>query len=121
MPAGLNGWPSSTTHSDSADTMSRSSSPPPDSASSAGSKEPDVTILDSRRPQFKREAADRLAKPQPQRPPQQPLAQPDRDPMSRLEALFDSPPVRQLLPAPSTCSLSSQTYFYLMPPHPIST
>src|SRR5216683_251643 len=48
--------------------MSRSSSPPPDSASCAGSKEPDVTILDSRRPRFERDAADRLAKPQPHRP-----------------------------------------------------
>src|SRR5258707_8213143 len=115
MPAGLNRWPSSTTHSDSADTMSRSSSPPPDSASSAGSKEPDVTILDSRRPQFKREAADRLAKPQPQRPPQQPLAQPDRDPMARLEALFDSASVRLLLPADTSGVLAAEGVIDGMP------
>src|SRR5258708_22201879 len=115
MPAGLNGWPSSTTHTDSADTMSRSSSPPPDSASPAGSKEPDVPILDSRRPQFKREAADRLAKPQPQRPPQQPLAQPDRDPMARLEALFDSASVRLLLPADTSGVLAAEGVIAGMP------
>src|SRR5216683_7671889 len=88
--------------------MSRSSSPPPDSASCAGSKEPDVTILDSRRPRFERDAADRLAKPQPQRPLQQPLAQPDRDPMARLEALFDSASVRLLLPADTSGVLASE-------------
>src|SRR5258707_1450089 len=115
MPAGLNRWPSSTTHSDSADTMSRSSSPPPDSASSAGSKEPDVTILDSRRPQFKREAADRLAKPQPQRPPQQPLAQPDRDPMARLEALCDSGSSRVLPPADTSGVLAAEGVIDGMP------
>jgi len=74
-----------------------------------------VTILDSRRPQFKREAADRLAKPQPQRPPQQPLAQPDRDPMARLEALFDSASVRLLLPADTSGVLAAEGVIDGMP------
>src|SRR5216683_345019 len=95
--------------------MSRSSSPPPDSASCAGSKEPDVTILDSRRPRFERDAADRLAKPQPQRPLQQPLAQPDRDPMARLEALFDSASVRLLLPADTSGVLAAEGVIDGMP------
>src|SRR5216683_1110610 len=95
--------------------MSRSSSPPPDSASCAGSKEPDVTILDSRLHQFERDAADRPAKPQPQRPPQQPLAQPDRDPMARLEALFDSVSVRLLLPADTSGVLAAEGVIDGMP------
>ena len=74
-----------------------------------------MTILDSRRPQFKREAADRLAKPQPQRPPQQPLAQPDRDPMARLEALFDSASVRLLLPADTSGVLAAEGVIDGMP------
>ena len=74
-----------------------------------------MTILDSRRPQFKREAADRLAKPQPQRPLQQPLAQPDRDPMARLEALFDSASVRLLLPADTSGVLAAEGVIDGMP------
>src|SRR6266851_2838781 len=95
--------------------MSRSSSPPPESASSAGSKEPDVTILDSRLHQFERDAADRPAKPQPQRPPQHPLVQPDRDPMARLEALFDSASVRLLLPADTSGVLAAEGVIDVMP------
>ena len=74
-----------------------------------------MTILDSRRPPFEREAADRLAKPQLQRPPQQPLAQPDRDPMSRLEALFDSASVRLLLPADTSGVLAAEGVIDGMP------
>jgi acetyl-CoA/propionyl-CoA carboxylase carboxyl transferase subunit len=74
-----------------------------------------VTILDSRRLQFEREAADRPAKPQPQRPPQQPLAQPDRDPMARLEALFDSASVRLLLPADTSGVLAAEGVIDGMP------
>jgi acetyl-CoA/propionyl-CoA carboxylase carboxyl transferase subunit len=95
--------------------MSRLSSPPPDSASSAASKEPDVTILDSRLPQFERDAADRPAKPQPQRSPQQPLLQPDRDPMARLEALFDTASVRLLLPADTSGVLAAEGVIDGMP------
>ena len=74
-----------------------------------------MTILDSRRPRFERDAADRLAKPQPQRPLQQPLAQPDRDPMARLEALFDSASVRLLLPADTSGVLAAEGVIDGMP------
>jgi len=74
-----------------------------------------VTILDSRLHQFERDAADRPAKPQPQRPPQQPLAQPDRDPMARLEALFDSASVRLLLPADTSGVLAAEGVIDGMP------
>jgi acetyl-CoA/propionyl-CoA carboxylase carboxyl transferase subunit len=91
--------------------MSRSSSPQPDAASSAGSKEPDVTILDSRLPQLKQEAAGRPAKPQ----PPQPLAEGDRDPMARLEALFDTGSVRLLLPADTSGVLAAEGVIRGMP------
>jgi acetyl-CoA/propionyl-CoA carboxylase carboxyl transferase subunit len=83
--------------------MSRSSSPPPDPASSAGSKEPDVTILDSRLPEVGHAAADGPAKPQPEPP-----AGPGRDPMARLEALFDTGSVRLLLPADTSGVLAAE-------------
>src|SRR5215467_4016818 len=87
--------------------MSRSFSPQPDESSPTGSKEPDVTILDSRLPQLEQpQRAGHEQGPaqsaQPARTAPQatatPQAQPERDPMARLEALFDAGSVRLLLP-----------------------
>jgi acetyl-CoA/propionyl-CoA carboxylase carboxyl transferase subunit len=91
--------------------MSQSSSPPPDPASTDGSKEPDVTILDSRPPQLEHAAADGPAK----RQPQQPLAEASRDPMARLEALFDTGSVRLLLPADTSGVLAAEGLIDGMP------
>jgi acetyl-CoA/propionyl-CoA carboxylase carboxyl transferase subunit len=86
--------------------MSRSSSPPPEprgGASSTGSKEPDVTILDSRLPRLGKDdpaaAAGRAgSKQSEQARPSQEGGQLDRDPMARLEAMFDPGSVQLLLP-----------------------
>jgi acetyl-CoA/propionyl-CoA carboxylase carboxyl transferase subunit len=91
--------------------MSRSSSPPPDPANSTGNKEPDVTILDSRPPQLDQEATTRMAEPQPPKP----LADGDRDPMARLEALFDAGSVRLLLPADTSGVLAAEGLIDGMP------
>jgi acetyl-CoA/propionyl-CoA carboxylase carboxyl transferase subunit len=91
--------------------MSRSSSPPPDAANSTGSKEPVVTILDSRPRQLEHTAAEDPARQQ----PQQPLAEPGRDPMARLEALFDPGSVRLLLPADTSGVLTGEGMIGGMP------
>jgi acetyl-CoA/propionyl-CoA carboxylase carboxyl transferase subunit len=62
-----------------------------------------VTILDSRLPQVGHAAADGAANPQPQPP-----AEPGRDPMARLEALFDTGSVRLLLPADTSGVLAAE-------------
>jgi len=62
-----------------------------------------VTILDSRLPEVGHAAADGRAKPQPQPP-----AEPGRDPMARLEALFDAGSVRLLLPADTSGVLAAE-------------
>jgi acetyl-CoA/propionyl-CoA carboxylase carboxyl transferase subunit len=71
-------------------------------ASSPASKEPDVTIVDSRLPRLGHHADGPPPAEQPTVPKQAPdkaVAQPDRDPVARLEALFDYGSVRLLLPA----------------------
>jgi acetyl-CoA/propionyl-CoA carboxylase carboxyl transferase subunit len=62
-----------------------------------------VTILDSRLPEVGHAAADGPAKPQPEPP-----AGPGRDPMARLEALFDTGSVRLLLPADTSGVLAAE-------------
>jgi len=74
-----------------------------------------VTIVDSRLPQLRHEADGRLAKRQPAQPPQQPLAEPARDPMARLEALFDPGSVRLLLPADTSGVLVAEGVIGDMP------
>jgi acetyl-CoA/propionyl-CoA carboxylase carboxyl transferase subunit len=117
--------------------MSRLSSPQHDEASVIGtSKEPDVTILDSRGPRLAEAApvthsdsaapahgaaappAHGAAAPpthsagapaaQPGGPPARAVAQPGRDPEARLEALFDPGTLRLLLPADTSGVLTGE-------------
>src|SRR5690348_8208382 len=80
-------------------------------ASSPASKEPDVTIVDSRLPRLGHHADGRPPAEQPavpQQAPDQAVAQPDRAPVARLEALFDSGSVRLLLPADTSGVLAAE-------------
>src|SRR5215475_9594361 len=95
--------------------MSRLSSPPPEQpgdASPTVSKEPDVTILDSRLPKLgKDEPAGRQNQnhqPNAQPGVSQASAQLDRDPMARLEALFDPGSVQLLLPQDASGILAGE-------------
>src|SRR5690242_17943772 len=85
---------------------------------STGSKEPDVTILDSRLPQLDERPPSRAA----DGPAQagQPAtaqngAQPARDPMARLEALFDPGSVQMLVPADDSGVLTAEGLIEDMP------
>jgi acetyl-CoA/propionyl-CoA carboxylase carboxyl transferase subunit len=95
-----------------------------DRASSTGNKEPDVTILDSRLPQLGKDGPDKQTtdkQTQNQRSDnQQPQAggngtQLVRDPMARLEALFDAGSVQLLLPADSGGMLAAEGTIEGMP------
>jgi acetyl-CoA/propionyl-CoA carboxylase carboxyl transferase subunit len=94
--------------------MSRSSSPPPDQANSTGSKEPDVTILDSRLPEIAQDAT-AARQPSNHQAAGQNGAQPARDPLARLEALFDAGSVRLLLPADTSGVLVAEGRIEDMP------
>src|SRR5215467_13515454 len=96
--------------------MSRLSSRQPDEAVPVTSKEPDVTVLDSRpaRVVLNNTASPQRLAPRPgaPKPPageapagqpaaQEPAGQLSRDPMARLAVLFDPDTLRLLLPADS--------------------
>src|SRR6266702_527672 len=117
-------WPPSTTRSDSAGTMSRSFSPLPDEANPMPTKEPHVTILDTRPADLgqqaqagpaAREAAGQDRQPAGKENGGQPAAQPGRDPMARLGALFDAGTVELLLPADDSGVLASEGQIDGMP------
>jgi acetyl-CoA/propionyl-CoA carboxylase carboxyl transferase subunit len=87
--------------------MSRLSSPQPDEASVIRSKEPDVTILDSRDPRLA-EAVQKGGVSAAQAARATANAEPGRDPSARLEALFDPGTLQLLRPADTSGVLTGE-------------
>src|SRR5262252_8066273 len=82
-----------------------------DMARSPATKEPEVTIVDGRPPRLGHHVNGSPPARQPavlQQAPHNGAAQPDRDPVARLEALFDSGSVRPLLPADTSGVLAAE-------------